>query len=157
MGLYLLDTPRVTSVAPARSGSPPAGGGPVGLAFAPALEEQFRGRVTVTVHDGRWATDRFDAADASIYSLDDLLVERMGAIRERLAPRLPGQPTDEALREHFSTLRPDTLRTLLGSGAWDTLIVGGDEADIGLFFQTDTPAVVGVGDVRRHRCGRVRS
>ncbi|MEU9780354.1 hypothetical protein AB0H92_05105 [Streptomyces phaeochromogenes] len=78
----------------------------------------------------------------------DLLVERMGAIRERLAPRLPGLPTDEALREHLSTLGPDTLRTLLESGAWDTLIVGGEEADIDLFYQTDAPVYVPRPDPR---------
>ncbi|MCX5602740.1 FHA domain-containing protein [Streptomyces phaeochromogenes] len=78
----------------------------------------------------------------------DLLVERMGAIRERLASRLPGLPTDAALREHLSALGPDTLRTLLESGAWDTLIVGGEEADIDLFYQTDAPVYVPRPDPR---------
>ncbi|MEV7868321.1 hypothetical protein AB0P17_19965 [Streptomyces sp. NPDC088124] len=34
------------------------------------------------------------------------------------------------------------MRTLQASGAWDTLIVGGEEADIDLFYQTDAPVYV---------------
>ncbi|MFD9331764.1 FHA domain-containing protein [Streptomyces sp. NPDC060065] len=73
----------------------------------------------------------------------DLLLERMRAIRERLAPRLPGLPSDEELRSHLSTLAPSTLRSLQESGAWDTLIVGGEEADIDIFYQSDAPVFVG--------------
>ncbi|MFD3375012.1 MULTISPECIES: hypothetical protein [unclassified Streptomyces] len=51
----------------------------------------------------------------------DALLERMSAIRERLAPRLPGMPTDEELHSHLSALEPATLRTLQESGAWDGL------------------------------------
>lgn len=72
----------------------------------------------------------------------DALLERMSAIRERLAPRLPGMPTDEELRSHLSALDTATLRTLQESGAWDTLIVGGEEADIDLFYQSDSPVFV---------------
>ncbi|MFB7504179.1 FHA domain-containing protein [Streptomyces broussonetiae] len=72
----------------------------------------------------------------------ETLLERMREIRERLAPRLPGMPTDEELRGHLGTLRPTTLRTLCDSGAWDTLIVGGEEADIDLFYQSDAPVYV---------------
>ncbi|MET7851628.1 FHA domain-containing protein [Streptomyces avermitilis] len=73
----------------------------------------------------------------------DLLLDRMRAIRERLAPRLPGMPSDEELRSHLSTLAPATLRALQDSGAWDTLIVGGEEADIDIFYQSDAPVFVG--------------
>ncbi|MEU9284346.1 FHA domain-containing protein [Streptomyces sp. NPDC048275] len=73
----------------------------------------------------------------------DLLLDRMSAIRERLAPRLPGMPSDEELRSHLSTLAPSTLRALQESGAWDTLIVGGEEADIDIFYQSDAPVFVG--------------
>ncbi|MGW5475166.1 FHA domain-containing protein [Streptomyces sp. NPDC004008] len=73
----------------------------------------------------------------------DILLDRMGAIRERLAPRLPGMPGDEELRSHLSALAPSTLRTLRESGAWDTLIVGGEEADIDIFYQSDSPVFVG--------------
>ncbi|MEU9780355.1 FHA domain-containing protein [Streptomyces phaeochromogenes] len=57
MDLSLLDAPRVTSVAPGTLQVTVSGGGPVGLAFALALEEQLRDRVAVTVHDGRWARE----------------------------------------------------------------------------------------------------
>ncbi|MEU0840930.1 FHA domain-containing protein [Streptomyces sp. NPDC005962] len=72
----------------------------------------------------------------------DALLERMSAIRARLAPRLPGMPTDEELRSHLSALDPATLRTLQEGGAWDTLIVGGEEADVDLFYQSDAPVYV---------------
>ncbi|WP_247701344.1 hypothetical protein [Streptomyces sp. RM72] len=60
----------------------------------------------------------------------------MRSIRDRLAPRLPA---DEELRAHLSTLAPATLRE---SGAWDTLIVGDEEADIDIFYQQDAPVFV---------------
>ncbi|MGW2292061.1 FHA domain-containing protein [Streptomyces phaeochromogenes] len=72
----------------------------------------------------------------------DALLESLSAIRARLAPRLPGMPTDEELRSHLSALEPATLRTLQESGAWDTLIVGGEEADIDLFYESDAPVYV---------------
>ncbi|MFD8980197.1 FHA domain-containing protein [Streptomyces sp. NPDC059564] len=81
------------------------------------------------------------AAEGAGPGLDELL-DRMAAIRERLAPRLPGMPTDAELRSHLSTIAPATLRVLQESGAWDTLIVGGEEADIDLFYQSDSPVYV---------------
>ncbi|MFF9490495.1 FHA domain-containing protein [Streptomyces sp. NPDC014676] len=77
-------------------------------------------------------------ADADL----EILLDRMRSIRDRLAPRLPGLPADEELRAHLSTLAPATLRTLRESGAWDTLIVGGEEADIDIFYQQDAPVFV---------------
>ncbi|MGA5509068.1 FHA domain-containing protein [Streptomyces umbrinus] len=82
-----------------------------------------------------------DGSESQQAHLDGLL-ERMSAIRARLAPRLPGMPTDEELRSHLSALDPATLRTLQEGGAWDTLIVGGEEADIDLFYQSDAPVYV---------------
>ncbi|MFF2328562.1 MULTISPECIES: FHA domain-containing protein [unclassified Streptomyces] len=82
---------------------------------------------------GRPASHRSD--------LDELL-ERMGTIRERLAPRLPGMPTDGELRDRLAAVAPATLRTLRESGAWDTLVVGGEEADIDLFYRDDAPVYV---------------
>ncbi|MER5224467.1 FHA domain-containing protein [Streptomyces flaveus] len=82
-----------------------------------------------------------DASESQQAHLDTLL-ERMSAIRARLAPRLPGMPTDEELRSHLSALDPATLRTLQEGGAWDTLVVGGEEADIDLFYQSDAPVYV---------------
>lgn len=72
----------------------------------------------------------------------DALLERMAGIRERLAPRMPGLPGDGELRSHLASIAPATLRTLWESGAWDTLIVGGEEADIDLFYQSDSPVFV---------------
>ncbi|GAA5705385.1 FHA domain-containing protein [Streptomyces avermitilis] len=87
--------------------------------------------------------DRVVAEPGAERSDLDLLLDRMRAIRERLAPRLPGMPSDEELRSHLSTLAPSTLRALQESGAWDTLIVGGEEADIDIFYQSDAPVFVG--------------
>ncbi|MGW2103939.1 hypothetical protein ACWCPX_41000 [Streptomyces olivaceoviridis] len=72
----------------------------------------------------------------------EILLDRMRTIRDRLATRLPGLPDDEELRAHLSALAPATLRTLQESGAWDTLIVGGEEADIDIFYQNDAPVCV---------------
>lgn len=82
------------------------------------------------------------AASGSAEADLEILLDRMRAIRERLAPRLPGLPDDEVLRAHLSTLAPATVRTLQESGAWDTLIVGGEEADIDIFYQQDAPVFV---------------
>ncbi|WP_405984503.1 FHA domain-containing protein [Streptomyces sp. NBC_00872] len=84
------------------------------------------------------------AAEAPAERSDDLdiLLDRMRAIRERLAVRLPGMPSDEELRSHLSALAPSTLRTLRESGAWDTLIVGGEEADIDIFYEPNAPAFI---------------
>ncbi len=67
----------------------------------------------------------------------DALMERLRSIRDRLASRLPGMPDDSTLRNHLESLNSSTLRTLWESGAWDTLIVGGEEVDIDIFYQQD--------------------
>ncbi|MEV7723444.1 FHA domain-containing protein [Streptomyces sp. NPDC087917] len=72
----------------------------------------------------------------------EALLDRMAGIRDRLGSRLPGLPTDEELRSHLASISPATLSTLRESGAWDTLIVGGEEADIDLFYQSDSPVFV---------------
>ncbi|MGW8761408.1 FHA domain-containing protein [Streptomyces sp. NPDC055815] len=65
----------------------------------------------------------------------DALMERLRGIRDRLAPRVPGMPDDATLRNHLETLGSSTLRTLWESGAWDTLMVGGEEVDIDIFYR----------------------
>ncbi|MFD3456695.1 FHA domain-containing protein [Streptomyces sp. NPDC058691] len=67
----------------------------------------------------------------------DGLMEQLRAIRDRLAPRIPGMPDDETLRAHLETLKSETLRTLIDSGPWDTLIVGGEEVDIDIFYRDE--------------------
>ncbi|MEU8714048.1 FHA domain-containing protein [Streptomyces sp. NPDC048663] len=68
------------------------------------------------------------------------LLERMQAIRARLALRLEGMPDDEAILERLRTLQPATLRMLALSGAWDTLTMGGEEVDIDIFYGEDSSA-----------------
>ncbi|GAA3088436.1 hypothetical protein GCM10017562_68520 [Streptomyces roseofulvus] len=70
----------------------------------------------------------------------DALMERLRSIRDRLSSRLPGMPDDATLREHLRSLNSSTLRTLWESGAWDTLIVGGEEVDIDIFYRQDPPS-----------------
>jgi hypothetical protein len=69
-------------------------------------------------------------------------MDRLRQIRERLAPRIPGMPDDATLRRHLRGLKAETLRALLVSGAWDTLIMGGEEVDIDLFYRQDPPDVL---------------
>ncbi|MFG3055770.1 FHA domain-containing protein [Kitasatospora sp. NPDC048239] len=79
--------------------------------------------------------------EADVEADIEALMVRLRAIRERLAPRLPGLPDDTVLRDHLRTLKGETVRTLLASGVWDTLTVGGEEVDIDLFYrQTPPPA-----------------
>ncbi|MEV0618860.1 FHA domain-containing protein [Nonomuraea sp. NPDC050404] len=72
----------------------------------------------------------------------DTLMDRVRQIRDRLAPRIPGMPDDATLRGHLRGLKAETLRTLLISGAWDTLIMGGEEVDIDIFYRQDPPDVL---------------
>jgi hypothetical protein len=51
---------------------------------------------------------------------------------------------DAFLMEHLGTLKSETLRTLLESGAWDTITVGGEEVDIDILYRPDRPASPGV-------------
>ncbi|KUJ55918.1 hypothetical protein ADL25_05450 [Streptomyces sp. NRRL F-5122] len=82
-----------------------------------------------------------DAADDLDRDADTkALLERMRTLRERLAPRLPGMPDDEAILERLQTLEPATLRMLVLSGAWDTLTMGGEEVDIDIFYGQDSSA-----------------
>lgn len=67
----------------------------------------------------------------------DAFMDRLREIRDRLSPRVPGMPDDTALRGHLRKLRRETLRTLLVSGAWDTLTVGGEEVDVDIFYRQD--------------------
>jgi 2-polyprenyl-6-methoxyphenol hydroxylase-like FAD-dependent oxidoreductase len=69
----------------------------------------------------------------------DAFMEQLREIRSRMSPRIPGMPDDSILRDHLQTLRAETLRTLLVSRAWDTLIVGGEEVEIDLFYRQDAP------------------
>ncbi|MFJ8350233.1 FHA domain-containing protein [Streptomyces sp. NPDC094153] len=83
------------------------------------------------------AADKADEADL------DAFMDRLREIRDRLSPRVPGMPDDATLRDHLRKLKPETVHTLLASGAWDTLTVGGEEVDIDIFYrQISSPAPV---------------
>jgi hypothetical protein len=69
----------------------------------------------------------------------DALMEQLRSVRSRLAPRIPGMPDDATLKDHLNKLNGETVRTLVRSGAWDTLIVGGEEVDIDIFYQQNAP------------------
>jgi len=84
--------------------------------------------------------ESFTAADTDRDADIDALMGKLRAIRDRLAARLPGLPDDAQLRAHLSTLRSETLRTLVASGEWDTLIVGGEEVDIDIFYRPEPEA-----------------
>ncbi|MFD7896362.1 FHA domain-containing protein [Streptomyces sp. NPDC059743] len=82
-----------------------------------------------------------EAAGADLDKDADIetLMTQLREIRGRLSPRIPGMPDDTTLRDHLRTLKSETLRTLLESGAWDTLIMGGEEVDIDIFYRKDAP------------------
>jgi 2-polyprenyl-6-methoxyphenol hydroxylase-like FAD-dependent oxidoreductase len=67
----------------------------------------------------------------------DTLMLKLRAIRDRLAARMAGMPDDETLLRHLQALRTETLRTLVASGEWDTVIVGGEEVDIDIFYRPE--------------------
>lgn len=69
----------------------------------------------------------------------EALMERLRGIRARLSPRIPGMPDDRTLIAHLRERKGETLRTLLVSGAWDTLVAGGEEVDIDIFDQPISP------------------
>jgi hypothetical protein len=60
----------------------------------------------------------------------EAMLARLTQIRGRLAPRIPGMPDDAALRAHLESLSGPLLHTLLASGSWDSVNVGGEEVDI---------------------------
>jgi 2-polyprenyl-6-methoxyphenol hydroxylase-like FAD-dependent oxidoreductase len=79
------------------------------------------------------------APDADVDRDADIeaFMDRLREIRSRLSTRVPGMPDDATLRAHLGTLNGETVRTLLLSGGWDTLIVGGEEVDIDIFYRPD--------------------
>jgi 2-polyprenyl-6-methoxyphenol hydroxylase-like FAD-dependent oxidoreductase len=69
----------------------------------------------------------------------DALMDRLRGIRDRLSPRIANMPDDATLKDHLDRLTTETLHTLLVSGPWETLIVGGEEVDIDIFYRQDAP------------------
>ncbi|WP_165988673.1 FHA domain-containing protein [Streptomyces sp. YIM 98790] len=69
-------------------------------------------------------------------------MDRLRGIRDRLAPRIPGMPDDASLRTHLRRVNDETLHTMVASGPWDTVVMGGEEVDIDIFYRDDDPAAV---------------
>lgn len=89
-----------------------------------------KGTIAQGIEDAATHADR----DADI----DALMDRLRAIRDRLAPRLPGLPSDHILRSHLQKVSDETLRTLRESGAWNTSIAGGEEPDIHMLYRSSS-------------------
>ena len=60
----------------------------------------------------------------------EALLSRLTQIRDRLARRVNGMPDDATLRAHLDQLSGPLIHTLLISGPWDSVSVGGEEVDI---------------------------
>ncbi|MFK4042623.1 FHA domain-containing protein [Nonomuraea wenchangensis] len=94
------------------------------------------------IADGLTPPEAGAAADGSREADLDAFMDRLRQIRDRLASRIPGLPDDAALRAHLRCLSPEALRAFLASGAWDTLVMGGEEVDIDIFYRQDPPDVL---------------
>jgi FHA domain len=69
----------------------------------------------------------------------DALLRRLIQIRERMTSRIQGLPDDDALRAHLDSLSGPLIHTLLVSGPWDTVNVGGEEVDVDWLFTEPEP------------------
>ncbi|MFC1401233.1 MULTISPECIES: FHA domain-containing protein [Streptacidiphilus] len=99
--------------------------------------------VTYAIKDQIARSLQAEAADGAEETREadiDALLQQLQEVGARLAPRMSGLPDEATLRTHLDTLQSGTLRTLRESGPWDTLIVGGEEVDIDIFYQPDPPA-----------------
>jgi hypothetical protein len=91
----------------------------------------IKDKIAQGIEEGSEGSDK----DADI----DALMEQLRQIRSRLSPRIAGMPDETTLNDHVRKLKSETVRTLLVSGAWETLIVGGEEVDIDIFDRQDSP------------------
>ncbi|SFC84454.1 FHA domain-containing protein [Streptomyces aidingensis] len=87
-----------------------------------------------SIGDAAGGTDR--EADTAAF------MDQLRSIRDRLAPRMPGLPDDASLRKHLRHVNDETLHTMVVSGPWDTLVMGGEEVDIDIFYRDDAPSAV---------------
>ena len=74
----------------------------------------------------------------------EALLLQLTQIRDRLARRVNGMPDDATLRAHLDQLSGPLIHTLLISGPWDSVSVGGEEVDIDWLLegpQAGQPAV----------------
>ncbi|GAA3228821.1 hypothetical protein [Nonomuraea helvata] len=82
-------------------------------------------------------------SDAQVAADIDTLMNRLGIVRGRLSQRVSGLPDDAALRAHLGRLSAETLRILVISDAWDTVVMGGEEVDIDIFYREEPASASG--------------
>ncbi|GAA3613458.1 hypothetical protein GCM10022419_118200 [Nonomuraea rosea] len=80
------------------------------------------------------------SSDAQAAADIDTLMDRLVLIRGRLSQRVSGLPDDVSLRAHLGRLSAETLRILVISDAWDTVVMGGEEVDIDIFYREEPAA-----------------
>ncbi|MER6000082.1 FHA domain-containing protein [Nonomuraea angiospora] len=83
------------------------------------------------------------SSDAQVAADIDTLMNRLGIVRGRLSQRVSGLPDDAALRAHLGRLSAETLRILVISDAWDTVVMGGEEVDIDIFYREEPASASG--------------
>ncbi|GAA2206813.1 hypothetical protein GCM10009850_022710 [Nonomuraea monospora] len=91
------------------------------------------------------STPAAPSSDAQVTADLDTLMDRLASIRGRLSQRVSGLPDDAALRAHLARLSAETLRVLVISDAWDTVVMGGEEVDIDIFYREE-PASAPAGE-----------
>jgi len=64
----------------------------------------------------------------------DTLMNRLIQIKQGLRQRIHGFPDDETLRKHLNCLNASTLRVLVMSNRWNTVLMAGEEIDVDLLF-----------------------
>ncbi len=65
--------------------------------------------------------------------LEQLLTRCLQTIN-RLQGRLPGLPSENAIKKRLQMINDETLATLLSSRPWDTYQSGGPEVDLDMFY-----------------------
>ena len=67
------------------------------------------------------------------------LMERLRALRARLARRMPDLPGEDQLQAHLAAVATPTLAVLVASGAWVSVEVGGPEVDVAALLPLRAP------------------
>jgi hypothetical protein len=89
---------------------------------------------------GRSFITHSEVSDSDASLRLESLISRIQGIRDRLSGRVPGMPDDDLIERHLKKIKDETIHTLLASGPWETLSVGGEEVDIDIFYGTDSQA-----------------
>lgn len=75
-----------------------------------------------------------EASAESSARLAQVMLARMGKIRDRLCSRVQGLPDDTWLSRHLAGLSGETLCAMVASGPWDSFGAGGEEVDTDQLF-----------------------